>query len=326
MNRPRLILMVLALCAALAGGLYYAATRPTSTQLTATGTIEVTKYDVTPRLAGYIRNLSIQEGDFLHTDEVVCTIERDDLKHQNQGDWQAVAAAQAKLTDLQRGARDQELSMAQRSVGKTAAVLQKAQADLERYTTLFQSGAISKQMLDETQQAFDVANEDYRSAQENYDLIAAGTREDQITAQQAELEKAIFQAQANESLIKDTQVLSPINGFVLSKNYETNEYVPAGSPILTLADTSDYWLKVYVGTSNLGQVHLGQAVDVHVDAFPNDVFHGTVSEISDKAEYTPRQSITKNERANLVFSIKIRLPNDDGRLKAGMPGDVIFHD
>ena len=81
-------------------------------KLTATGTIEVTKYDVTPRLAGYIRNLKLEEGDSLNLGDFVCEIEREDLRAQNIGDWQAVKEAQAKLQDLKDGARKQEITMA----------------------------------------------------------------------------------------------------------------------------------------------------------------------------------------------------------------------
>ena len=87
-------------------------------KLTATGTIEVTKYDVTPRLAGYIRNLKLKEGDSLNLGDFVCEIEREDLRAQNIGDWQAVKEAQAKLQDLKDGARKQEIAMAENSLQK----------------------------------------------------------------------------------------------------------------------------------------------------------------------------------------------------------------
>ena len=91
-------------------------------KLTASGTVEVTKYDVTPRIAGYIRNLSYKEGDFLTEGILVCQIEREDLQRQNESAWQAVQVAQATLADMQRGAREQEIFMAKSQIDKTKAV------------------------------------------------------------------------------------------------------------------------------------------------------------------------------------------------------------
>ena len=85
-------------------------------KLTASGTVEVTKYDVTPRIAGYIRNLSYKEGDFLTEGILVCQIEREDLQRQNESAWQAVQVAQATLADMQRGAREQEIFMAKSQI------------------------------------------------------------------------------------------------------------------------------------------------------------------------------------------------------------------
>ena len=315
----------LAVCFIIAVSCYYYSTGEND-KLTASGTIEVTKYDVTPRLAGYIRNLNCKEGDFMTAGESVCELEREDLKRQSESSWQAVEAAQATLTDMQKGAREQEIFMAKSQIDKTKAVFDKAQNDLARNEQLYAVGGISRQELDNSREANDVAQEEYLSAQANYDLVLSGTRADQIAAQAAQVQSLISAAQASEDLVNNMQLYSPVNGVIISKNFENNEYINSGESILTLADLNDLWLKVYIATADLGKVSLGQSVDLTVDAFPQEIFSGKVIAINDEAEFTPRESITKDERANMVFAVKIQINNSGNKLKAGMPADVIFHE
>ena len=117
---------------------------------------------------------------------------------------------------------------------------------------------------------------------------------------------------------------SPVNGVVLTKNYEVGEYVSAGMSVLTVVDLSDCWVRVYVPSDVLGVIKVGQECSVKIDAYPDRTFTGKIKEISDSAEYTPRNSITKRERANLVFAVKVALPNEEGIFKPGMVADVLI--
>jgi len=125
-------------------------------------------------------------------------------------------------------------------------------------------------------------------------------------------------------MVADTVVVSPISGIVLTKNFENGEYINPGSALATVGDMTDCWVKVYVSSAQLGLIKTGQAVAVKVDSFPDRVFAGTIKEISQNAEFTPRQSITQRERANLVFYVKVKVDNGEGVLKPGMPADVII--
>lgn len=327
MNKRRIIVCILIVLLMIAVGSayrYYVLNK--DERLTASGTVEVTKYDVTPRIAGYIRNLSCREGDFLKEGVLVCNIEREDLKRQSESGWQAVQAAQATLTDMQKGAREQEIFMAKSQIDKTKAVYDKAAADLSRSEQLYAVGGISRQELDNARQANDVAKEEYLSSQANYDLVMDGTRTDQIAAQAAEVQRLIAAARANEDLVNNMNLYSPVNGVIISKNFENNEYINAGESVVTIADLKDCWIKVYIATADLGRVYIGQEAELAVDAFSQEKFSGKVIEINDEAEFTPRESITKEERANMVFAVKIKIENPAGKIKAGMPADVIFYD
>ena len=104
------------------------------------------------------------------------------------------------------------------------------------------------------------------------------------------------------------------------------EVAAPGASLLTVSDLSQVKLLVYVPQNRIGQVRLDQQVQVTVDSFSSRVFEGEVVHIADRAEFTPRNVATKEERANLVFAVEIRIANQDGALKPGMPADVVFGD
>lgn len=323
-NRKYILIIMLILSIIILG--YYYIYMSKDDKLTATGTIEATKYDVTPRMAGYVRNLTTKEGDKLYIDDYICELEREDLEQENNSDWQAVAEAKAKLIDLQEGAREQEIIIAKHNIEKNQVIVDKAKEDLNRNQELYAVGGVSKQTLDDLQQAYDVACEDLKIAKENYDLVLAGSRRQQIIAQEQQVKKLIAQAKASDSILSDTKIYSPATGIVISKNFENNEYINQGQAILTLVDLKDCWVIVYVSINDLGKVWLNQKVRLHIDAYPNEIFTGTVVKINDEAEFTPRETLTKDERSNKVFAVKIQIPNEDQKIKAGMITDVIFDD
>ena len=115
---------------------------------------------------------------------------------------------------------------------------------------------------------------------------------------------------------------APFDAEVLSKNVEIGDLVSAGSPMITIADMKRPYLRVYVGEAYEAKVKLGQKATIAVDAFPNRSFSGVVDEIRDKAEYIPGNVQTKDERAKLVYGVRLALDNKDGFLKPGLPADA----
>jgi multidrug efflux pump subunit AcrA (membrane-fusion protein) len=154
----------------------------------------------------------------------------------------------------------------------------------------------------------------------------AGATEEQIAA----LEARVGQAQAGrDALLTQREMMiltAPMDGTVLNIAVHPSEVAAQGASLLTIADISQVILTVYVPETRIGQVQLDQSVRVTVDSFPNRVFEGRVSHISDQAEFTPRNVATQEERVNLVFAVEIRIANDDGALKPGMPADARFGD
>lgn len=141
-------------------------------------------------------------------------------------------------------------------------------------------------------------------------------------------ESAVRQAQAMADVLRVQQaksmLTSPVDGVVLDQALRTGEVAAPATTILTLADLSEVMLIVYVPENRIGQVRLGQAVQVTVDSFPGQVFTGQVRHIGDEPEFTPRNVATKEERLNTFYAVDVRLPNAEGLLKPGMPADATF--
>ena len=114
---------------------------------------------------------------------------------------------------------------------------------------------------------------------------------------------------------------SPIDGFITVKSADVGEVLQAGSPVFTVVDPNDIWLTAYVDETELGRVRLDQPVDVKIDTYPNKIYKGRISFISEEAEFTPKQIQTTEERAKLVYRIKVDIANVNLELKPGMPAD-----
>lgn len=292
--------------------------------ITATGTIEVTRADTMPKVNGYISELKIKEGDRVKAGQIIARISRPDLEAQLLRDEAALVKATVQLTDLEKGSRNQEVQEATANLAAAQAVFDKAKTDLARLQSLYRDGAISAQQLDAAQSSYDVARNSLLANQSRQSLVEEGNRPDTIEAQRLEVKRSQAIVDASRALLDDTVVTSPLDGVVLTKNYESGEYVNPGSAIATIGEMEDCWVKIYISSTQIGLIQVGQPVEVRVDAFPDKPFSGTIKEISQNAEFTPRQSITQRERANLVFMVKVKIDNSQGVLKPGMPADVVI--
>jgi HlyD family secretion protein len=161
--------------------------------------------------------------------------------------------------------------------------------NFKRTKNLYQSGSVSKREYDNAEAAYKIAK----------------AALDQVSAS-----------------IENAVIYAPISGTVLEKNLEIGEMAFPGSAIITLADLTAPWIKIYVSDKKLGLVKPGQKALIIVDTFPGKKFNGTVVSISSKAEFTPKTIQTKDERVKLMFAVKIAVNNPGLDLKPGMPADA----
>lgn len=319
---PLILLLVL-----LAGASYWLYNKYFSvadTSLQATGTIEATTVDLAVKTAGTIKTLSFQEGEQVSKDQLLAELTRNDLAAQRERDSLGVMAAQAQLDDLVSGARAQEIQAAVANVNIARINLDKANQDLERMKSLFAAGAISQQDLDQAQVNADLKQNQLDSAQAGLSLLQSGTRPNQVSAAAAEVERAKAVLKATQTMLDDLEICSPIDGTILSRNYEEGEYVSAGVSLASIADLNHLWITVYIPTDDLPAIKLGQKVHISVSGDLSQ-YTGTVSQIASKGEFTPKTIQTKQERTNVVFAVKITVDDNQNQvLKPGMPADVVF--
>ena len=259
-----------------------------------------------------------------------------------------VARARAQLEDLLAGSRTQEVEDAKMAVESARASRLLKERELERFAELHRKELVAQQDLDRAREAYDVTSAQERGAREKLSMIVegarrhqievaradvaaaetrlalllAGSRPDQIEAARGQLAQARSALAVLESRLRESAVMSPINGLVLRKNLEVGETANPGVSILTLMDPREIWVRAYVPETQIGHVKIGQAARVTVDGQAGRAFSGRVKEIASEAEFTPKNVQTKKERVNLVYRIKVMLDNRDGILKPGMLADV----
>jgi HlyD family secretion protein len=260
----------------------------------------------------------------------------------------AARQAEAQLSEVMSGSRPQEIAAAEASLAAARADATRATTEMERFRMLRGEGVISAQQFDAAKTAADAAQARARAAEEQMKLVREGPRKEQVeqareAARQARERAAMVKAgprketiaqvraraqQAQESAKVATtrlgyaELRAPISGVVLSENVEAGEFVAAGTPVVTIGDLSNVWLRGYIPETDLGLVKLGQAVDVTTDTFPGKVYRGKISFISSQAEFTPKTVETAKERVKLVYRVKIDIPNPAQELKPGMPADA----
>ncbi|HET9589826.1 MAG TPA: efflux RND transporter periplasmic adaptor subunit [Anaerolineales bacterium] len=181
------------------------------------------------------------------------------------------------------------------------------------------------------QEMYDMAVDQLRTLQtgaESQQVAATSKAVDQAKAGLEQAEAGVGNAQANLDLL-DTQIskltiYAPMDGIILTRNAEPGEFLQPGAVAFTMADLNNLTITVYVPEDQYGRISLGQQATVTVDSFPDESFNAEVIHIADQAEFTPRNVQTVEGRSATVYSIKLKVTDSEGKLKIGMPADVVF--
>lgn len=325
MEKKKLILPFVGLLIILAGAYFFWQTYliEENELIQATGTIEATTVNLNAKLAGTIAVLNIKQGELVKKGDLIAELGRSDLIAQRERDELSVLKAQANLADLLSGAREQETKAALAGIKVVKAKLEQAEAELRRVEALFKEGALTEVEYEKAQTNVEIILNELMALEAQYELLTAGNRAEVIKAAQIEVERTQAVLKSTEAMIEDLKIYAPLDGVVLTKNYELGEYVTPGAVVATIANLEDLWIKVYIPTDDLPKIFLGQKVTFTVSGSPK-IFEGVVQEIATKGEFTPRTIQTKKERTNVVFAVKIGIKNGEGILKPGMPADVVF--
>jgi HlyD family secretion protein len=285
------------------------------------GNIEAVEVDLSFRIMGEIYSLPIDEGDELDKGQVVATLDTDTLRALKGAAEAEINAAKAVLDELEEGTREEDIAMARARLKAAEHRMENAKEEYLRHLPLFKRGVISESTFDMRETSLEVAQEDYNNAKEALNEAIEGPREEQIRQAKARLERAKWEFRKIELDIEHSTVKSPIPGVVLVKSNELGEVVLPGATVATIGRLDEVWLKGYIAENRLGMVKLGQKVNVISDTYPDKKYEGKVTFISSRAEFTPKNVQTKEERIKQVYRIKVTIPNKKRELKIGMPAE-----
>ncbi len=250
------------------------------------GTIEVDEAHVGPRAGGRVEKIFAWEGDHLHEGQVIVELDASELRARRD-----LAAAQ-----IDTAIHDADAQEAQ---------LQFLRDDARRQQDLLKRKVVSPN---------DAERADSASKSQEKNLAAAKMRVAQARAQLADI----------DAQLAEMQVIAQADSVLEVLSVKVGDVLPANREAATLLLTGHLWVRVYIPESWLGLIKLGEHVRVRVDSFPGKDFDGVIEQINRQAEFTPRNVQTVADRIKQVFGVKIRLPSDDDRLRAGMAADVYF--
>ncbi len=367
----------------------------------ASGTIEATESDLSPKVEGRLVDLRVRDGDQVKKSQVLAVLEQlnptlslDQARANVAAALAQVSAAQAAY-DLQKATytttlaqANEGVSIAQSNLGQAGENLgierhaaslgvdqaqaqlasaqstyDRAKIDLARARSLVSTGDIPQQALDDTTNEYAAAAAQLQAAHDALALAQANRRNVQIrqlgvrasSAQHRQSIAVLESAQAERELVaqrraqlltaegqlaqarallglaqdqvRETRIVAPFDGYVVSHNFEVGDLIQPGSAVITVGDLAHPYLYVYVSEMNLPHIKTGMHADVTIDGMPGRTFLGTVTEINNTAEFTPENVQTKQERIEyLVFRVKIQFADTTGSLKPGLPADAIFHE
>ena len=252
------------------------------------GTIEVDEAHVGPRFSGRVEKIFAREGDRLQEGQVIVQLDASELRARRD-----LAAAQINTAAHDADAQEAQLVF--------------LRDDARRQQELLQRRVVS---------STDAERADSAAKSQEKNVAAAKMRVAQARAQLADIDAQLAEMQVAAPADSILEVLSVKPGDILAP--------PFNQEVATLLLTGHLWVRVYVPESWLGLIKLGEHVRVRVDSFPGKDFDGVVEQINRQAEFTPRNVQTVADRIKQVFGVKVRLPSDDDRLRAGMAADVYF--
>lgn len=271
----------------------------------ATGSFEATEIIVSSQANGRILTFNLNEGDQLLQGQMVGVIDSTQLHLQKMSLLSNARGVRAQQPDIRKQTA---------SIQEQINTLEREKARVQR---LLAANAANQKQLDDIEAQIDLLQKQLLALTSTLEKSS-----EHISAQSSTLEIQI--AQLDDQLEK-TRIISPIAGTVLNRYAEAGELATMGTPLFKIADTDTMNLRAYVTNDQLAQIKLNDEVTVRVDDGDGNMksYKGKINWISSKSEFTPKTIQTKNERANLVYALKIAVPND-GFLKIGMYGEVKF--
>jgi HlyD family secretion protein len=297
------------------------------------GTIETTQANLSFQIPGRVFKVNFQEGQPVTKDQVIAELDRAEFESRyaqakaNLDRAQKTKQQLETVLDINKNTLPSEVARATANVKSVKDTLKDAEKNYQRFEDLFSKGVITEKERDSMKLAYEVAKSRLTESESILKLAQGNLAKIDAVKQDVEVATAQINA-VNASLnqasiqLAYTQLKSPMDGVITSRNIEPGETVNLGREVITISDLSRVDLKIFVDETEIGKVKPGQKVDVKVDTFPDKTYTGSVSFISPEGEFTPKIIQTKKERVKLVYLVKVSIANPNFELKSGMPADA----
>jgi HlyD family secretion protein len=285
----------------------------------AVGTVEIREHDIGPMTAARVVRLLVDEGATVAEGDTVAVLSVSSLSADIEQGRARVATAQAVLREAEAGPRTAEVQRAEADLRAAEAEADRAAKDLVRIQALTESGALAQQQLDAARTLATTTANRRDALRETLRLLRQGTRPERIAGARAEVETARAALAGAQATRSDLVLVAPVRGLVLGRHAEVGEVVPPGTPVITIGEPAKPWVRVYVSPSDAARLTVGGPALATLDDLPGREFPGRVASVATKAEFTPRVALTEDERADLLFAVKVALEDSTGTLKAGLP-------
>lgn len=285
----------------------------------ATGIFEATEITVSAQASGEVQQLDITEGQSLDSGARVGQIDvyqlvqkQNELEAAKQQIYANKAATDSRQLDLNK-----QLASLQQQISH-------AQRERQRLARLVQDGAVARKLLDDINDQISLLQRQLEATRDQFRSSNASLA-DQIKGFQAQMKGVEAQQRQLERQIQNATIVAPKSGVMLEQLVKAGEFVGVGKPLFKLAQMDHLYLRAYVTSAQLKSVMLGQKAKVYADygGGQQREYVGKVAWISSRSEFTPKTIVTDDERADLVYAVKILIKND-GRVKIGMYGEVKF--
>jgi len=285
------------------------------------GVVELEETSLGFELGGRLTAVLVNEGDFVETGAVIARID-DELERTARGAREREAeVAQQQVGAIKAGARAEEVRfmMARVSAAKATEDLLKKQ--LQRQRALLEKGVVALASVDDLDGHLSRASAEREALDHNLKLLRQGARSEDISVAQARAQAAGSALELNDARLVRHELHAPRSGTILDVNFELGEVVPAAAAVVTMADTKQPYVDIFVPQARISAVRMGEPVRVKVDALPGELL-GKVEHIARRTEFTPRFLFSERERANLVVRVRIRVEDPKEKLRAGVPAFV----
>lgn len=347
--------VILLLAALAAGGWYfYGKYRTSHDPLVLHGNVDIRGVDLGFRVSGRIAEVMKDEGDAVKAGETLARIDKEPYERELEQTKAALAESKASLAkakaslvqakadaDLKRaGYRTQEIDQARATRDQIRVMMENAERVFSRQSSLVKTNGVSRQNFENSEAAYQEAEQRLKVADANLNQLEAGFRVEEIAAAEAaasaaeagvsSAEAAVLRAEATvkttEIKIADTELKSPSDGVVITRALEPGAIVQAGPTVLSLSLEDPVWVRAYVHEPDLGKFPPGTKVTLRTDGNRDHSYHGTVGFVSPRAEFTPKSVETEELRTSLVYRLRVVVSDSDGSLRQGMPVTVELDD